>query len=227
MLERSAIKRFITILAFTSVWAVELFLAAGTVRWTGAWVYLGLYFAGIIANSLVLALGNPELANARSKRHEGTKAFDKVFSTLYVATLFALPLVAGLDVKRFGWSDVPFSATYVGVPLFVLGAILISWAMAVNRNLETSVRIQTERGHSVATTGPYRLVRHPMYLGIIFETAAFPLIVGSRWAWVPTGFSFLLFIFRTALEDRTLHEELPGYREYAQRTRYRLLPLVW
>ncbi|MGE5623449.1 MAG: ABC transporter permease subunit [Methanocella sp.] len=226
MLGKPAIRRFVAVFAANGVWAVELFIAAGTVRWPRAWLYVGLVFAGFVVNGLVLALINPELANERGKRHEGTKGFDKVFGLLYLVTLSALPVIAGLDA-RFGWSHVPFTAVYPGVALFVLGSLLVSWVMAVNRNLETTVRIQKERGHAVTTTGPYRIVRHPMYLGVILQTATLPLIVGSLWSWAPVGVSIVLFVFRTALEDRTLCAELPGYREYAQRTRYRLLPLVW
>jgi protein-S-isoprenylcysteine O-methyltransferase Ste14 len=227
MLQKAAVKRFIGVFVSTGVWAIGLFVSAGTVWWVRAWIYLGLVFLGHVANSLVLVLINPELANERGKRHEGTRHFDKVFGLLYLVTLSVLPVVAGLDAKRFGWSQVPFATVYIGVPLFVFGSILISWVMGINRNLETAVRIQKDRGHAVTTTGPYRIVRHPMYLGIILQTAALPLIVGSSWSWVPVGVAIILFIFRTAKEDRMLHEELQGYREYARRTRHRLLPLVW
>jgi protein-S-isoprenylcysteine O-methyltransferase Ste14 len=227
MLGKPAVKRFIGVFAGTGVWAIGLFVSAGTVRWGRAWIYVGLVFVAHIANSLVLALINPELANERGKRHDGTKHFDKAFGLLYLVTSSMLLVVAGFDAQRFGWSRVPFSTVYTGIPFFVLGSILISWVMGVNRNLETTVRIQEDRGHTVTTTGPYLIVRHPMYLGIILQTAALPLIVGSSWSWVPVGAAVVLFIFRTALEDRMLHEELPGYREYARRTRYRLLPLVW
>jgi len=101
------------------------------------------------------------------------------------------------------------------------------WAMSANAYLSTMVRIQDDRGHQVVTTGPYRYVRHPMYVGTIFFGLCMPLFLGSWWTFVPCGLIVILFIIRTALEDRTLRDELPGYAEYAERVRYRLLPGVW
>ena len=105
--------------------------------------------------------------------------------------------------------------------------MLAHWAMLANPFFEKTVRIQEERGHHVATGGPYRFVRHPGYVAFILMGFALPLGVGSAWALVPAGLNAALIVARTALEDRTLRRELPGYAEYAQRTRYRLLPGVW
>jgi protein-S-isoprenylcysteine O-methyltransferase Ste14 len=113
------------------------------------------------------------------------------------------------------------------VVLHLLGSIPIAGAMATNPHLETTVRIQEDRGHRVSTSGPYRVVRHPMYVGAILQFAGAPLVLGSLWACLPVAAAPVLFIVRTALEDRTLRRELPGYEAYAQRTRYRLLPGVW
>jgi protein-S-isoprenylcysteine O-methyltransferase Ste14 len=99
--------------------------------------------------------------------------------------------------------------------------------MATNAFLSTRVRIQEDRGHRVVTTGPYRMVRHPMYAATIIGFAGVSLLLGSWWAFVPGAVCTVLFIIRTALEDRTLQAELPGYKDYAARTRYRLLPGVW
>jgi protein-S-isoprenylcysteine O-methyltransferase Ste14 len=99
--------------------------------------------------------------------------------------------------------------------------------MAANRYLETTVRIQEERGHQVVNSGPYRFVRHPMYVGVILQFMALPMVLGSKWAFVPAGVVVLLFVIRTGLEDRTLRNELAGYAQYAESTRYRLLPGVW
>ena len=170
---------------------------------------------------------NPEVIAARATRHADTKRFDKVFVALYSPLVFVLPLVAGLDAVRFRWSSLPFATLYAGAVLYVLGTIPAAWAIAVNPYLEQTVRIQTDRGHRVITVGPYRFVRHPLYVGVMLANLAAPLLLGSLWAYVPAAVTVLLFIWRTALEDRTLRKELAGYSEYAQRTRYRLFPGVW
>ena len=99
--------------------------------------------------------------------------------------------------------------------------------MAVNRNLEPTVRSQTDRGHTVATTGPYRIVRHPMYAASLVTLPATALLLGSAWALAPAVAAMVVVVVRTALEDRLLREKLPGYEAYALRTRYRLVPGLW
>ena len=114
-----------------------------------------------------------------------------------------------------------------GLVISLLGFGVFLWAMAANAFFAEGVRIQEERGHTVATGGPYRLVRHPGYVGAILSMGATPFLLGSWWALVPAGLGVGGYLLRTALEDRTLQEELPGYREYTHQTRYRLLPGIW
>jgi len=109
----------------------------------------------------------------------------------------------------------------------VLGYALFLWAMASNAFFAEGVRIQEERGHTVATGGPYRFVRHPGYVGSILATVATPCLLGSPWALIPAIVSGALYVVRTNLEDKTLRQELPGYEQYARQTRHRLLPGVW
>jgi protein-S-isoprenylcysteine O-methyltransferase Ste14 len=111
--------------------------------------------------------------------------------------------------------------------VMALGYALFLWAMASNAFFAEGVRIQRERGHTVTAGGPYRYVRHPGYVGAILSQAATPFLLGSAWALIPTAASAALYVARTYLEDKTLREELPGYKEYAQQIRYRLLPGVW
>jgi protein-S-isoprenylcysteine O-methyltransferase Ste14 len=180
------------------------------------------------AVGLIVRRFNAPLMEARAKwRREDTKRFDKVFLAVFLPLTFIQPAVAGLDAVRFGWSSMPFGLMYAGAVLFALAMVLIAWTMAVNRYAETSVRIQTDRGHTVIASGPYRAVRHPMYVGAILMYVATPLILGSVWALAVSGLMIVLFIWRTALEDRTLRRELSGYEAYAARTRYRLLPGLW
>jgi len=130
--------------------------------------------------------------------------------------------------ERFGWSPPQATAIHVlGLILMALGQLLFTWAMVSNPFFSTAVRIQIDRGHTVASGGPYRYVRHPGYVGYIVFLLATPLIFGSLWGLLPAAITGMLFIVRTALEDKTLLQELDGYKEYAQRVRYRLLPPLW
>jgi protein-S-isoprenylcysteine O-methyltransferase Ste14 len=111
--------------------------------------------------------------------------------------------------------------------LVLLGYTLATWAMLANRFFSGVVRIQTERGHEVVASGPYAIVRHPGYSGSLLAALGFPLVLSSVWAFLPLILVFVVSIVRTRLEDRTLQSELPGYAEYANTTRHRLLPGVW
>jgi protein-S-isoprenylcysteine O-methyltransferase Ste14 len=226
-LRRGVIRRAAQILATNAVAGLMLFAAAGTVRWLGAWLYLLASVLLVVANGIYVIPRNPEVVVERGRPHEGTRSFDKVLLALCTLLLMATYLVAGLDARRFGWAPLDPIWAAPGFALMALGMIPTGGAMAHNRNLEPTVRIQTERGHRVATTGPYRFVRHPMYLGMILGLAGMPLMLGSAWSAVPTVAQILCIVVRTALEDDTLHRDLPGYPEYAARTRFRLLPRVW
>ena len=228
---RRAIVKWIVQAAFGPAgYGLILFLAAGRLDWIWGWVWLGVLTAFLAAHVLILVPIDPELLAEREKglRGPGVKAWDKWVSALAAGVLpVASWVVAGLDT-RFGWTGPMPLAYHVGGLLFVLlGFALFLWAMASNAFFSEGVRIQEERGHAVATDGPYRYVRHPGYVGAMLAQLATPFLLGSSWAFVPGVGSAALYAVRTHLEDRTLIEELPGYREYAGRTRYRLLPGVW
>ncbi len=225
---KGLIRRIMQVFIPTCMWGALLFVAAGTIRWWQAWLYMALFLLSLAANGVAMARYNPGLAAERSKAHTGTKPFDRIFAILYVSSLFILPVVAGLDAERFGWSVWTGAwSLCVGALFHVVGTIPVTWAMATNRYLETTVRIQNDKGHRVVSSGPYRYIRHPMYAGAILMMIAVPLILGSAWALVPALAIAALFVARTALEDRTLRAELPGYAAYASRTRYRLFPGLW
>jgi protein-S-isoprenylcysteine O-methyltransferase Ste14 len=148
----------------------------------------------------------------------------QVFLLVNVVTF----LIAGLDSGRFHWSgEVPVIVTATGVALMLAGQILFAVAKRQNAFFSSTVRIQTERGHRVCDAGLYRFVRHPGYLGMLLSLLAFPLVLNSYWAFVPAGLGAALLVIRTVLEDRFLVEELPGYKNYTQRTRWRLVPAVF
>jgi protein-S-isoprenylcysteine O-methyltransferase Ste14 len=136
-------------------------------------------------------------------------------------------LVAGLD-ERLGWLPAMSPAVrWAGGIVMCLGYGLFSWGMAENQFFSSMVRIQGERGHAVCSTGPYRFVRHPGYIGVIVYSLAAPLLLGSAWAYIPAVLTAGVVVVRTVLEDGTLRKELEGYSEYAQKVRYRLIPGVW
>ena len=141
--------------------------------------------------------------------------------------MYGMFVVFGLDIGRFQWSYLGQPFFILGLVIFILSGILMTWAMVVNRHFENIVRIQTDRNHQVITSGPYSAIRHPGYLAGFLNYAAFPLIIGSAFGLliiVPLG---ILLVIRTIYEDRTLQEELDGYAEYAKRVKYKLIPYIW
>jgi protein-S-isoprenylcysteine O-methyltransferase Ste14 len=204
-----------------------LFVPAGTFAWANAWLFLGLTTAYTVVNTIVLARKSPRLLNERGKFvKEGTRVFDKVYVALYLPMGLATLIVSGLD-RRFGWSHVPAWATVAGVVLLLPAFFVGMWAMTANPCFECTMRIQDDRGQQVITSGPYRLVRHPGYSALVLSTLTYPLILGSWWAFLPAGALAAVVVVRTALEDRMLRDEMPGYSEYVAKTRFRLIPLVW
>jgi protein-S-isoprenylcysteine O-methyltransferase Ste14 len=211
-------------------YALLLFLAAGKLNWVWGWVLLGVLFLFLAAHPILLIPINPELLAERERGllAEGVPAWDRWIAML-AAGLFPVIswVIAGLDV-RFGWTgSLPLVVHALGLLGNLLGYGLFLWAMVSNAFFAEGVRIQEERGHRVATGGPYRYVRHPGYLGAIVALLVTPCLLGSLWAFVPASLAAVLYMVRTALEDRTLMAELPGYQDYAQQTRFRLLPWIW
>jgi protein-S-isoprenylcysteine O-methyltransferase Ste14 len=208
--------------------AAILFGTAGRLDWVMGWVVVGVYLVWTAATALTVIPTNPGMLLERTRPKEGTKKWDMVLLGIVGVAEIVKYVVAGLD-QRWGWSpQMPLALQLAGVVVAVLAYdVILVWAMAANAFFAQTVRIQEERGHTVATGGPYRYVRHPGYVGSILSQIATPLILGSVWAFIPAGLAALLFVVRTALEDKTLREELDGYQDYAARVRYRLLPGVW
>jgi len=207
--------------------AAILFLSAGRLDWVWGWALVGITFLWVSATALILIFRSPELIGERLGPRKGAKTWDAaIMSVLGLATI-ARCMVAGLD-ERFGWTTgISLPLQIAALTVAVLGYALVVWATASNVFFSQIVRIQKERGHTVVTGGPYRFMRHPGYVGTILFELAVPVMLGSWWALIPGGLSALLLVIRTALEDRTLLEELDGYQDYAQQTRYRLLPGIW
>jgi protein-S-isoprenylcysteine O-methyltransferase Ste14 len=144
-----------------------------------------------------------------------------------VSISFPMVIVAGLDHRHNWSSEFPLWLIMIGFILIALGYAFAAWALAENRFFSSVVRIQTDRGHVVCDTGPYRFVRHPGYAGNIPPLFGIVLALGSVWALLPAAAALIITVIRTALEDRTLQEELPGYRDYARRVHYRLIPGIY
>lgn len=204
-----------------------LLLSAGKLNWLWAWVYLGIYLAGIAINSVFMLRSGRETVAERS-RMTGMKAWDKAVGWLWALCFYlALPLTAGLD-ERLRWTgDLSLGVHLAGAGLFVAGFGLFSWAMISNAFFSTVARIQSERGQTVCRSGPYRFVRHPGYAGAILQAFGVPLLLGSYWALIAGALAAAFMVARTAFEDRMLQAGLPGYREYTQEVRYRLAPGIW
>lgn len=214
-------------IVWPAILAGILYLTSGRWNWPIAWAYLIMYALILGIGTLVIPRG-ADFWEERTQIKKNTKAWDRVLAgPAFSLFWFGIYVVAGLD-HRFDWQGEVSLGVQMGAVIAAgLGYLIPVWAMATNRFYSRYVRIQTERGHTVVTTGPYRFIRHPGYAGIILFMLASPLALGSLWALIPAGIVIVVLVIRTTLEDRTLRAELPGYTDYAQRTRYRLLPGMW
>jgi len=204
-----------------------LFLSAGRLDWLPAWGMLAINAGMMAAMGFVIFGRFPDLAKERLRPPKDAKKWDLVINSFVRLIQAARYVVAGLD-KRNGWTvGFPAWLQLAALAVSSLGYAIIPWAVANNKFFSQIVRIQSDRGHAVAAGGPYRFVRHPSYLGMIAFELSIPLLLGSWGALGISAISAGLIILRTALEDRTLQAELPGYAEYAKRVRYRLVPGVW
>jgi len=223
-------KQILRFAIFVLVTPMVLFASAGRLDWWMAWAYTGLVIAATRVSRVVVARKNPDLLaeRAQASEGEGIKPWDKVIVPLIaIYGPIVTCIVAGLDIG-FGWSpQVPLALKLAALIIVELGSVVSTWAMVANKFFSAYVCIQEDRGHTVATGGPYQYVRHPGYAGGLLAWLVTPAMFGSLWAFMPAGIVVFATIIRTALEDKTLLEELNGYRDYAQQVRYRLVPGVW
>lgn len=229
-LGKYGIGRLLQGLGFMAFWVVLLFVSAGTVHWLRGWICSVSYVMAMFTVGVVIGRLNPALfaARARWRKNRGTKRFDKIILPIYLPLTIVLPAVAGLDAVRFRWSSMPFWTAFPGLALFFAAIFFTFSPMAVNPWAEATVRIQMDRGQQVVSTGPYRFVRHPMYVGMMLLYFSIALMLGSMWALAIGAIMAALLVIRSAFEDRTLRRELPGYEHYATTvTRWRLLPGIW
>jgi protein-S-isoprenylcysteine O-methyltransferase Ste14 len=208
---------------------VVLFLPAGTLAWPAAWVYLVLLFGFTIGISIWLARFNPELLEERMSGigKPGQKSWDKVFLALLLPVFFGWYVVMALDAVRFHWSQMPQWSQWIGAGI-LLGAFYVFYlTFRENTYLSPAVRIQTDRGQTVVSTGPYRHVRHPLYAGFILFTVGTALMLGSAYGVVGALVLNVLIAWRAAREEQVLQRELAGYGEYMTRVKHRFIPYIW
>ncbi len=206
---------------------VILFLCAGHWDWVWGWSAVATLVFWVGATALAVIPTHPAVLAERTRPRKGSKSWDTVFMSIVAVIVLAVYVVGGLD-ERNGWTvGFPEAVQILGVIVAVIGYALFVWATASNAFFSQMVRIQEERGHAVATGGPYQFVRHPGYLGGILAYVGMPMMLGSLPATALGLATAVLMVVCTSLEDRTLLRELNGYREFAARVRYRLLPGLW
>jgi protein-S-isoprenylcysteine O-methyltransferase Ste14 len=212
--------------AFVVIVAFLLLLPAGTLIYWQAWTYIGLFVVATTTMSVYLIRKDPTLLERRlalAERGEAQKE-QKVVQAIAGPSFLLMFLVSGLDL-RFGWSRVPFAVVVVA-DLLVVAAFVVVF-LVFRENTFTSAVVEVVPGQRAVTTGPYRIVRHPMYSGALLLLAATPVALGSWWAeWFLVPLATAIVV-RLMLEERYLEERLAGYREYMQATRWRLVPRVW
>jgi len=220
---RSIIKIVISII----IMLILIFGSAGTFFWMEAWILIFLFLSYVTFFTLWLRKKNPELLKERTSRKKEGKYWDKVILSIYTILLFFMLIVCGFDAVRFEWTQMPFILKIIGFIGYIPPVILVFLTAKENAYLSEVVRIQEDRSHQVVKTGPYKYIRHPMYLAVIIFVISTPLALGSFIALFFSGLIGIIFIIRTHLEEKTLQKELAGYEEYMKEVKYRLFPGIW
>jgi len=202
-----------------------LFLPAGTLDWPAAWLYLLFFAFYALAVTLYLKRKSPELLRRRTSYRMPEKGWDKLFVIVSTIVCLAMFVIAPLDAVRYRWSQVPLALEALGFAGIAFSLVVVFLVMRENAYLFRTVQVENEQ--NVVTTGPYRIVRHPMYISFITMFFCIPLALGSFYALVSSTILAASLAIRTHFEDKELHNELKGYAEYAKKTRYRLIPKVW
>jgi protein-S-isoprenylcysteine O-methyltransferase Ste14 len=210
-----------------SILGVLLFIPAGTLRWPQAWVLIVLIAIFFFIYIFWAIYKDPAQTQERSMKGPNVKRWDKVIMGIYSVLLPTVFVIAGLDVGRLAFSTVKLWVQFLGWGGLVLSPGIIFWTITTNTYLSRYARIQNDRGQSVVVSGPYRFIRHPMYLGIIVLFLSIGPALGSYLAIIPGLLIDILFVIRTAREDKMLRDELAGYSDYAEQVRYRLIPGIW
>lgn len=228
--EKAEVRNWIKLIITYLLMPLVLLIIGWDLAWWQGWLYSLLFVVIGIGSRVFAEKRHPGLMAERGKfgKDQNVKRWDKVLAPLMAISLsFPLFIVAGLD-HHFGWSpEFPIWLNILGLLLIIIGYTFASWAIIENRFFSSVTRIQKERGHTVCDSGPYRVVRHPGYAGNVLALPGIVMALGSVWTIIPVIVALIIAVTRTALEDKTLQEELPGYRNYVNRVRYRLIPGVF
>ena len=218
----------LAIIALCVVTGGLFFVVAQQTGWTLGWIYLGLCATSMLIHLVCVLLFNPVVLARRIFPGAGTKGWDIVWSVIFIAILISFYFVARYELNSLSRNPGPHGITWlIGASIFIFGSVIVTWAMIVNPFFEKTVRIQTDHGHHVVDSGPYVHVRHPGYVGFSAFLLSTPLLLASAWTLFPALIAVVALVIRTVLEDRMLRAELPGYADYANRVRFRLIPGIW
>ncbi len=224
---QGAVKYLARLLLQRAVGVGLFYIAAGTFNDIRSAVNLALYLVASVIAGIIMYSGHQETLYERGKKQDNTKGWDKLLLPIYVLLAYmGIYVVAGLSV-RFRWNTLPMVWFYVGTVLYLISSVFSVWPVSENKHFEATARIQGNRSQTVVTTGPYRIVRHPGYMGIVLWAVASALMFGTLAVGVVAGVIIATISIRTYLEDMMLKTELPGYADYAKIVRYRLIPFVW
>ena len=207
--------------------AAMIFVPAGRLDYIPGWICLAVMVIGFSGLTAYVSKRTPSLIRRRMKAGAGTPLWDRLLILAVQLLFVAILVVGGMDAGRYHWTSLPVWLQLVGLILMISGMLGVGWTMGQNPHFESTVRIQTDQNHRVIDTGPYRIVRHPGYVAGIVLFIGMGLVLNSTWALVPSFLSAAVLVIRTKVEDRFLQEHLNGYREFAKRTRFRLIPGIW
>jgi protein-S-isoprenylcysteine O-methyltransferase Ste14 len=222
---RQQVRQFV---GYIVAFGLALFLPAGTLAWLAGWIFLVLFFGFLLAINLWLFRHNPGLLQERMRLGTSDQQdWDKVLFPLLIVFLFVWLIFVSLDAVRFHWSPVPVWLQLVGAIVLFCSFYLLFLTFRENSYLSTVVRIQEDRGQTVVSTGPYHIVRHPMYTAILIFAAGTSLLLGSWYGVLSALILLILLARRATLEERALRAELPSYAAYMAQVKYRLIPHIW
>jgi protein-S-isoprenylcysteine O-methyltransferase Ste14 len=225
---QAAVRMFASFLITLLLSGILIFGGAGRLNWALGWIFVTAWIIPKLVFLILLRLRDPSLLVERATRHKNAQQYDKILIPIYFVFAFGTFIVAGLDGGRFRWSgDVSITLIIAAYVVYLLGNSLAGWAINSNPFFSAESRLQTERAQKVASSGPYRFIRHPAYSAALLLWVTTGLMLESWWALVPGFLAGLIMIIRTVYEDRMLIAELPGYAGYAQQVRYRLVPGIW